>query len=284
VLFFYKATYLAVPCLPGVNLSALGIPLPGPVGAAANLQDCGDDVVVTIYWAPKNPTGGTTCWATLYPSYVDKFAPTKLTITAVGTPASVSPGTVQFDIDNPANVTAMISWGPHATNITKITCGNCEAPPLRAGIDYTFDPYTVDPQTGCPIDSCLYIVEDWLTNKDHLRSGCLLEEVDDTIVLNIEFDKCDDAKLTIRAVGTPMCFIATAAGADAPQLDILREFRDEVMRPNKLGAELVSLYYETSPPIAEFISQNEALKAAVRVGLIDPIVAILNWSQGLLWS
>jgi len=81
------------------------------------------------------------------------------------------------------------------------------------------------------------------------------------------------------------CFIATAAyGTDtAGEIDILREFRDEVLLPNSLGAEFVSLYYRTSPPIADFISQNEVLITAVRVGFVDPIVAILNWTHGL-WS
>jgi len=81
------------------------------------------------------------------------------------------------------------------------------------------------------------------------------------------------------------CFIATAAyGTDtARQLDILREFRDEVLLPSSLGAEFVSLYYKTSPPIADFISQHEVLRTVVKVGFVDPIVKILNWSHGL-WS
>ena len=81
------------------------------------------------------------------------------------------------------------------------------------------------------------------------------------------------------------CFIATAAyGTDtAKEIDILREFRDAVLLPNSLGIEFVSLYYKTSPPIANFISQHEVLRTAVRVGLVDPIVKILNWSHAL-WS
>lgn len=81
------------------------------------------------------------------------------------------------------------------------------------------------------------------------------------------------------------CFIATAAyGTDtAQEIDILREFRDTVLLPNSLGAEFVSLYYKTSPPTADFISQHEALRTAVRVGFVDPIVKILNWSHDL-WS
>ena len=82
-----------------------------------------------------------------------------------------------------------------------------------------------------------------------------------------------------------VCFIATAAYGTpaAEQIDVLREFRDVVLLPNRLGSEFVSLYYKTSPPVAEFISRHEVLKAAVRVGFIDPIVAVLNWSYAL-WS
>ena len=81
------------------------------------------------------------------------------------------------------------------------------------------------------------------------------------------------------------CFIATAAyGTDtARQLDILREFRDDILLPSTLGARLVSLYYKISPPLADFISQHEVLRTAVRVGFVDPIVKILNWNHDL-WS
>jgi len=83
----------------------------------------------------------------------------------------------------------------------------------------------------------------------------------------------------------PICFIATAAyGTDrAKELDILRGFRDNVLLPNSLGAKFVSLYYKTSPPIADFISQHEVIRTTVRVGFVDPIVSILTWSH-VLWS
>jgi len=92
----------------------------------------------------------------------------------------------------------------------------------------------------------------------------------------------DSATLEVRL---SLCFIATAAYGtpEAEEIDILREFRDVVLQPNRLGAKLVSLYYKASPPVAAFISQHEALRAAVRLGFVDPIVAILNWSHGL-WS
>jgi len=81
------------------------------------------------------------------------------------------------------------------------------------------------------------------------------------------------------------CFIATAAyGTDtAEEIDVLREFRDEVLLPNGLGVKFVSFYYRTSPPIANFISQHEILRTVVRAGFVDPIVKILSWTHGL-WS
>jgi len=85
--------------------------------------------------------------------------------------------------------------------------------------------------------------------------------------------------------GGGFCFIATAAyGTDtAEQLDILREFRDTILLSNRLGAEFVSLYYKTSPPIADFISQHEVIRTLVRASFVDPIVKILTWTHNL-WS
>jgi hypothetical protein len=100
----------------------------------------------------------------------------------------------------------------------------------------------------------------------------------------------EDFDLTISALPDGSwfpfdCFIATAAyGTDtAEEINILRQFRDVVLLSSGLGAELVSLYYEVSPPIAELISQHPFLGTAVRAGFINPVVAILNWSHAL-WS
>jgi hypothetical protein len=79
------------------------------------------------------------------------------------------------------------------------------------------------------------------------------------------------------------CFIATAAyGTEtAAELDVLRDFRDQVLLKNALGSLFVGAYYRVSPPIADFIAENDFLRAVVREGLIDPIVELLQWSQGL---
>jgi hypothetical protein len=82
---------------------------------------------------------------------------------------------------------------------------------------------------------------------------------------------------------TGFCFIATAAyGTEtAPQLDILRDFRDQVLLKNALGSLFVETYYEVSPPLADFIAKNDFLRAVVRETLVDPVVHLLQWSQDL---
>jgi hypothetical protein len=82
---------------------------------------------------------------------------------------------------------------------------------------------------------------------------------------------------------TGYCFIATAAyGTEtATELNILRDFRDQVLLKNTLGSRFVETYYKLSPPVADFIAKNDFLRAVVREVLIDPIVNILQWSQGL---
>lgn len=77
------------------------------------------------------------------------------------------------------------------------------------------------------------------------------------------------------------CFIVTAVyGTEtAEEIDVLREFRDAVLMPSRLGAAFVWLYYEVSPPIAEVIARNDFLRTALRLGFIDPVVAVLDWSH-----
>jgi hypothetical protein len=78
------------------------------------------------------------------------------------------------------------------------------------------------------------------------------------------------------------CFIATAAygTSTAPQLDLLREFRDSVLLQSTLGSQFVSLYYRLSPPIADFIAGHEAVRTLVREILIDPIVWLVDVTGG----
>jgi len=58
----------------------------------------------------------------------------------------------------------------------------------------------------------------------------------------------------------------------APQIDVLRDFRDEYLLTNPVGEALVDFYYQISPPVAEFITEHPALKPVVRTGLVPAVV------------
>ncbi|MFH1061257.1 MAG: CFI-box-CTERM domain-containing protein [Candidatus Omnitrophota bacterium] len=65
------------------------------------------------------------------------------------------------------------------------------------------------------------------------------------------------------------CFIATAAFGTtmASEVKVLCRFRDEYLLTNYWGTQFVKFYYRNSPPIADFIRQNETLKQMIRISL-----------------
>jgi hypothetical protein len=80
------------------------------------------------------------------------------------------------------------------------------------------------------------------------------------------------------------CFIATAAYGTptAEQIDVLREFRDSVLLESTMGSQFVALYYQLSPPVADFISGSSFLRTLVRELLVDPIVWVVE-TTGDMW-
>ena len=140
---------------------------------------------------------------------------------------------------------------------------------------FSYDSGTVVELIAMP-DTFFYSFDEWTGDVRGITNV-------NSAVTNITIN--GDYSITANFKGFWECFIATAAyGTDtAKEIDILREFRDEVLLPNSLGIRFVALYYKISPPIARLISQHEALRTIVRVGFVDPIVKILTWSHDL-WS
>jgi hypothetical protein len=78
-----------------------------------------------------------------------------------------------------------------------------------------------------------------------------------------------------RSVGqVDSCFIATAAygSAMASDVDMLRRFRDVMLRKTVLGELAVETYYTFSPALANVVGESDLLRATAR-DLLAPIVA-----------
>lgn len=80
-------------------------------------------------------------------------------------------------------------------------------------------------------------------------------------------------KFPATAGGT-RCFIATAAvGADAPEVALLRTWRDTRLRRHGLGRGFIALYERLSPPLARRIAGSTWRRAVARVLVVTPAAA-----------
>jgi hypothetical protein len=77
------------------------------------------------------------------------------------------------------------------------------------------------------------------------------------------------------------CFIATAAFGSYldPHVGVLRDFRDRYLLTHSAGRAFVAFYYENSPPVAEVIRQNDALRTTTRWAL-TPVVFMIEYPVG----
>jgi hypothetical protein len=136
---------------------------------------------------------------------------------------------------------------------------------------------------------------DWVSKS---RSGTYAESLTG-LSSNTEYDfkaqlKYNDTVIEIEGTAlqftttlpppTGGCFIATAAYGtpSAEQIDVLREFRDSVLLESTAGSQFVALYYQLSPPVADFISGSSFLRTLVRELLVDPIVWVVE-TTGDMW-
>jgi hypothetical protein len=79
-----------------------------------------------------------------------------------------------------------------------------------------------------------------------------------------------------RKLTRKKCFVATAAcGSEtAPEVLILREFRDIHLSRFPLGRGVISLYNLVSPPLAAVIERSRFLRTCVRRTLVVPAAAL----------
>jgi len=87
-------------------------------------------------------------------------------------------------------------------------------------------------------------------------------------------DALRQAKQQAGTGGKSNCFVATACygSPEAPEVIVLRRFRDQVLAPSRFGRLTVAAYYRISPPIADWLRRNPRVRDVVRRCLLRPIV------------
>lgn len=67
----------------------------------------------------------------------------------------------------------------------------------------------------------------------------------------------------------------------APEMKVLRTFLDKHMQTSTIGQSLVAFYYKSSPPIADYIHENETVRAAAR-WILTPIVFCMKYFYAII--
>ncbi len=82
---------------------------------------------------------------------------------------------------------------------------------------------------------------------------------------------------TIARSGFGFCFIATVAYGhpEAPEVEQLRAFRDEVLRRYVAGRAFIAVYARVGPWLARCIAPSPRLRAAIRRWILTPVCRFL---------
>ncbi|MGD0736431.1 MAG: CFI-box-CTERM domain-containing protein [Terracidiphilus sp.] len=74
------------------------------------------------------------------------------------------------------------------------------------------------------------------------------------------------------------CFIATAAYGSpmAPEVEVLRNFRDNILLNHSLGDRFVQWYYKTSPRWARWIEPRPHVRKMVRAFFLTPVLFLIG--------
>jgi hypothetical protein len=101
----------------------------------------------------------------------------------------------------------------------------------------------------------------------------------------LELKECKDYVEKLAAangiVPKSGCFVATACygSYDAPEVVVLRHYRDNTLLQTDLGRLFVKFYYRVSPYIAAKIATSDSAKNAIRKYILSPIVRKIRQNE-----
>ena len=75
------------------------------------------------------------------------------------------------------------------------------------------------------------------------------------------------------------CFVATVCYGSEMHKSVLflQDFRDTRLLTNKIGKEIVCIYYRHGPMIAKYVEKKKMLKSLIRNWFLKPLVLILKF-------
>jgi hypothetical protein len=195
----------------------------------------------------------------------------------IGTVADVYSASTTITMNGDYSITANfedISSFQYDLTISSIEGGSVTEP--GEGV-FTYDGGAVVDLVATPDEG--YQFDEWTGDV-----GTIADIEADVTTITIDGDYSIAANFVAAPSGG--CFIATAAYGTptAEQIDVLREYRDTVLLESTAGSLFVSLYYQLSPPVADFIAGNEPLRTLVREFLIDPIVRVVEATGDMWWK
>lgn len=75
----------------------------------------------------------------------------------------------------------------------------------------------------------------------------------------------------------PWCFVASCLfGPAAPETNVLRALRDQVLRRHRSGRALIRLYYRASPALVRLLDRHPWARPLMRL-LLRPAVVVSAW-------
>lgn len=79
------------------------------------------------------------------------------------------------------------------------------------------------------------------------------------------------------------CFVATVAYGTpvAVEIDVLRSFREAVLRPQAGGRAFIGWYERNGPGLARWVARHDVVRAVIRDGFLRPLDTVLRLSRPL---
>ena len=102
-----------------------------------------------------------------------------------------------------------------------------------------------------------------------------------SFTVRVESEQGESHTATLEITVDPDCS-AIIALQDTPYEDslaVLRDFRDDVLKPNAIGRELVAFYYRASPDVAKWLIENENARQVSGV-ILGGVVEVVDYFYG----